>query len=59
MAMVGTEAVKYMSHCFPDISAQRADCGNIQRKWSRRAVFQKTRFPLETVFHPLLSSSYW
>lgn len=42
MASVGPEAVQHMSHCFPDISAQGADCGNTRRRRSSSTVFQIT-----------------
>lgn len=59
MAVVGSEAVQYMSHCFPDISAQRADCGEHTKEAEQESCFpDNADFTLET-FYPFLCVFCW
>ena len=53
--MVGAEVVQHMSHCFPDISAERQDCRNTRRRRSREAVFQRTPVSPQKLFFILCS----
>ena len=55
VALVGAEVVQHMSHCFPDISAERQDCRNTRRRRSREAVFQRTPVSPQKLFFILCS----